>query len=368
VRDVSVTEGHAGTLTAYLPVSLSARPAAGVSVQYATADGSATAGFDYVATSGTLWFGPNDTVRTIPVVVKGDVATEGDETVVITLANASGATIVDGDATLTILDDEGVPKPPLRSVWNVAQEGMPSISGSAFGAGRYVLVGSHEIWTSTNGVDWAPAANPAPVDVAQVVYAGGQFVAVGGGILTSPDGRAWTQRSSRGGCCVAYGNGRYVVPGHPILTSTDGISWTEHAAPAGLAPWNSIAFGAGVFVVLAHHAVSTSTDGVDWTPRTIPDEMAQLQSVTFAAGEFHAAAGSCCGIASVMKSADGFTWTAWLKGWETTGNRGQGITAAGPDGNLVAVLEHARAYISEGGNRTPCVDDPWGCWPASTTA
>lgn len=363
VQDVVVTEGHFGTLTAYVPVILSAPAPNGASVQFATASGTASAGSDYQATSGTLWFGGNDTLRTISIVVNGDVVSEGDEIVLVTLTNASGADIADGNAVVTIADDEGAPKPPLRSIWNVAQEGMPGMSGSAYGAGRYVLVGSREIWTSTNGLDWSPAANPAQADVRHVIYASGQFVAVGsGGILTSPDGLAWTQRSTRGAPCVAYGNGRYVAPGNPILISSNGVSWTEHTPPSGWPNWNSIAFGGGVFVaVVKGVGLSTSTDGLTWTPQQYPAEMALLRSVIFAAGKFWASAGGCCGTGAAMSSPDGINWTMILQRWETTGENGQGMTAAGPTGNLVAVLEHAHVYISDGGATIPC--DLGLCWP-----
>ena len=71
VNDVSVTEGHTGTTLATFTVTLSpANPTQAVTVNYATANGSATAGSDYAATSGTVTFDPSVTTRTFTVSVR----------------------------------------------------------------------------------------------------------------------------------------------------------------------------------------------------------------------------------------------------------------------------------------------------------
>src|SRR5262249_49911015 len=59
IDDVTLTEGDAGTVNAVFTVHLVAENGQTVTVQYSTADGSAIAGKDYVATSGTLTFGPS---------------------------------------------------------------------------------------------------------------------------------------------------------------------------------------------------------------------------------------------------------------------------------------------------------------------
>jgi hypothetical protein len=79
-----------------------------VTVQYATADGTATAaGQDYVATSGTLTFQPGQTSKTVTVSVRGDRTQEADETFFLKLANSQGATIADGQGLGTIQNDDG---------------------------------------------------------------------------------------------------------------------------------------------------------------------------------------------------------------------------------------------------------------------
>src|SRR5215831_1915448 len=64
INDVSVTEGNSGTTNAVFTVTLSAVSSQSVTVHFATADNTATAGSDYVATSGTLTFNPGDTTKT----------------------------------------------------------------------------------------------------------------------------------------------------------------------------------------------------------------------------------------------------------------------------------------------------------------
>ena len=79
-----------------------------VSVDYATSDGTATAGSDYTATSGTLNFADGDAAsKTFTVAISQDAILEGNETVNLTLSNATGgAALGQSSATLTIMDDE----------------------------------------------------------------------------------------------------------------------------------------------------------------------------------------------------------------------------------------------------------------------
>jgi hypothetical protein len=104
--DVTLTEGQAGTTNAQFTVSLSASSSSTVTVTYATADGTATAGSDYVAASGTLTFPAGTTRQTVVVAVKGDKTQESDETFGVSLGGASHATIADGQDLGTIVNDD----------------------------------------------------------------------------------------------------------------------------------------------------------------------------------------------------------------------------------------------------------------------
>jgi len=106
VTDVSVMEGNSGFTAAIFTVTLSRASADPVTVNYATADGSATAGSDYQAASGTLTFAPGETSKTITVLVNGDRLGEPNETFAVNLSGAINATIADGQGLGTIVDDE----------------------------------------------------------------------------------------------------------------------------------------------------------------------------------------------------------------------------------------------------------------------
>ena len=108
VGDVSVTEGNNLTTTATFTVSLSAASGQTITVNYATADGTANAGSDYVARSGTLTFAPGTTTQNVAVTINGDTTVEPDETFTLNLSGASNASIARAAATGTILNDDAV--------------------------------------------------------------------------------------------------------------------------------------------------------------------------------------------------------------------------------------------------------------------
>ena len=113
-------EGQPAEFTA----RLSAPSGAAVTVSYATVDGTAAAGSDYSAASGTLRFEPGETSQTIAVTTLDDSDSEVDETFTLTLSAASGATIADGTGVGTIADNE----PPTLSIDDAAPvtEGEPA--------------------------------------------------------------------------------------------------------------------------------------------------------------------------------------------------------------------------------------------------
>src|SRR5262249_32648527 len=106
INDMTVTEGHTGTRAKIFTLRLSAPSAQPVSVAYATVNGSALAGSDFQAASGTLTFAPGETIKPVTVLVNGDRLGEANETFVVTLSDTSNATIFDGQGTGTISDDE----------------------------------------------------------------------------------------------------------------------------------------------------------------------------------------------------------------------------------------------------------------------
>ena len=107
IADVSVAEGDSGTKTVAFAVSLNASSSSNVTVDYATADGTATtAGGDYESASGTLTINAGATSGTVSVTVNGDEVDEADETFTVALSNPSNAKLGDAEATGTITDDD----------------------------------------------------------------------------------------------------------------------------------------------------------------------------------------------------------------------------------------------------------------------
>jgi hypothetical protein len=108
IDDVAVTEGNAGPVNGAFSVRLSRPASETVTVDYATADGTATASTDYVACSGTLTFSPGVTNQIIAVTVMGDLVNEPNEFFFVNLTNPANASLGDSQATGTILNDDGV--------------------------------------------------------------------------------------------------------------------------------------------------------------------------------------------------------------------------------------------------------------------
>jgi len=75
-------------------------------VNYATSNGTATAGSDYTATSGTLSFAASIKTKTFTVPIISDTVAEPDETVIVTLSSPSAGTLIDATGVGTIRDND----------------------------------------------------------------------------------------------------------------------------------------------------------------------------------------------------------------------------------------------------------------------
>ena len=106
ISGAAVTEGNSGTTAAVFTVEFSEPSNAPATVQYATRDGSAVAGSDYLATSGTLTFAPGQTRQTISVAVIGDRIGEEIEHFSVVLSSPTGAILLNDSGTELIYDDE----------------------------------------------------------------------------------------------------------------------------------------------------------------------------------------------------------------------------------------------------------------------
>jgi Calx-beta domain/WD40-like Beta Propeller Repeat len=161
IVDTTVVEGNTGTNDATFQVTLSQASAATVTVDYASADGTATAPDDYTQTSGTLTFAPGETAKTLVVPVVGDTLAEPSETFTVTLSTPVNSTLGDSEATGTILDDDSKLPPAAVSIADArpVKEGDPHGKGS--GGDAVFAVRLSTLLTTAVSVDYATADGTA---------------------------------------------------------------------------------------------------------------------------------------------------------------------------------------------------------------
>ncbi|MBL1211091.1 Calx-beta domain-containing protein, partial [Geminocystis sp. GBBB08] len=100
----TIVEGLTSPQNLTYTVTLSQVSSQTVTVQYATANGTAIAGSDYTATSGTLTFSPGQISKTITIPILNDSVNEFDENFNLTLSNPSNANLSNSSVTITVTD------------------------------------------------------------------------------------------------------------------------------------------------------------------------------------------------------------------------------------------------------------------------
>ena len=147
VADANAREGTDATLD--FAVTLDRASPTTVTVHYATEDGTAAAGADYTATSGTLSFAPGDLAKTVSVPILDDAHDEGSETLTLTLSNATGARIRDAGATGTIENSDPIPKAWLARFGRTVADHVVDAVGERLegspGGGSQVTLGGQRI-------------------------------------------------------------------------------------------------------------------------------------------------------------------------------------------------------------------------------
>jgi hypothetical protein len=169
-------EGNTGTVTTTLTVAASVVSSQPMTVAYATANATATAGSDYTAASGTLTFLPGVVSQVITLTITGDAIAEGSETFVVNLSAPSNATILDGQGVVTITDDDGATTAGLVAAFGF-NENTGTTSADASGNGHVAAI-SGAAWTTAghngnaltfDGVnDLVTVADSASLDVTRV--------------------------------------------------------------------------------------------------------------------------------------------------------------------------------------------------------
>jgi uncharacterized repeat protein (TIGR01451 family) len=149
IDDATVVEGNVGTTNLQFEVKLTAPSLQPVSVNFATSNGTAVADADYLATNGMLTFAPGVTSRVIPVAVIGDIARENPETLYVNLSGSVNSTVGRGQATGTILPDDGLSGQIQTLEWGAIA--TPQLAGVPFIATLTAYDYSGALATSFNG-------------------------------------------------------------------------------------------------------------------------------------------------------------------------------------------------------------------------
>ena len=243
------------------------------------------------------------------------------------------------------------------------------VGGIAYGNGSYIAAGSGGmVLRSADATTWESGNSGYALDVRQLIYAGGRFVAVTGGfrtggILTSENGKSWTapytdvDNYMQG---VTYGDGLYVAVGgnwlvaaEPgiVLTSSDGTNWTRRTSGTqGVI--TGVAYGNGTYVATLYdnsstgNSILTSSDSIAWTKRW-PGANAHLTGIGFGGGTFVAVGLN----GTLLKSTDGVSWMTHRSGALENLNGvayGNGtFIAAGRSGSIVQSIGPAPRFRSE---------------------
>jgi uncharacterized protein YegP (UPF0339 family) len=158
IQDATVVEADGGSANLVFSVSLSETVEYDVSVGYATRNGSALAGSDYVAATGVLGLSAGTPSGTIPVVVNGDTLVELDETFFVELSNPVGANIAVGSAVGTIVNEDA---PTLAvSATSAAMGELVQVSVADGPGNRTDWVALASVGSaSTSYVDWKYLSN-----------------------------------------------------------------------------------------------------------------------------------------------------------------------------------------------------------------
>jgi hypothetical protein len=272
VNDVSVSEGNSGSSSATFTVSLSAASSAAVTVAYATSDGTARAGSDYSAASGTLTFAPGVLTRTVSVAVTGDALFEADETFALGLSSPSGASIADASGAGTIVNDDAQPSLAISDVTvNEGNSGtvnaVLTVSLSAPSGLPVNVAYATAAGTATAGADFTPTSGTlafAPGTTSLTVS-----VPVLGDVLDEADETFTVGLSSASGATIADGQGVATIrddDATPSLTVSD-ASVTEGDTGTTSAVFTvSLSAASGLPVTVAYAtADGTAVAGGDYT-------------------------------------------------------------------------------------------------------
>jgi hypothetical protein len=150
VADTMVIEPASGTTTAFFPVTLSSASAQTVSVDFATADGTAIAGTDYLTTNGTVTFAPGTTSQMVPVTILADPVKDPTVAFTLSLSAPVGTTLNRAQATGTIIDNSAAARLQFTQSNYSVSEASPQATITVSRTGGTTLPAS-ATWTASDG-------------------------------------------------------------------------------------------------------------------------------------------------------------------------------------------------------------------------
>jgi len=272
--------------------------------------------------------------------------------------------------------------------WTVQTTGLTDDFSKIAWTGQRYVVGSYNSSTLRNSLDGTAWSAPAPSigPVTDILWTGSLLVAVGwNGVVTSPDGTSWTQRSTTTSLTSLSWNGSQYVTvtlSGGVLTSPDAVTWTanvQRITTSGLyglvwannqfyavgdygtilssldgASWDRVSATEHIREVATdgtHWVASgengslvTSTDAINWTP-TLSNTYNTLWSVVATRNPLlpnvqFVAVGA---LGTILTSADGVTWTSqnstttqmlWGVAWA-----GNMLVAVGEGGTIITSVD-----------------------------
>jgi hypothetical protein len=273
ISDCTITEGSAGQAPCAFTVSLSAPSGQAVSVAFATADGTAAAGFDYVAGAGTVSLPAGTTSVPVPVTINGDLQDETDEIYTVNLSSPVNATIADSQGVGTIVDDD---PPPALSVSDcAATEGDAAqtscvftvslsaasglVVGVSFATADGTAVGGQDYLAASGTLSFPPGVTTQPVTVAVI-----------GDLLDEPTEDFTVDLSAPTGATIADGQGTGTITDNDPPPSVSVGDCAVVEGDAGLTPCGfTVALsGPSSFTVTVSYATADggATAPIDYTP------------------------------------------------------------------------------------------------------
>ena len=329
---LTVVSAHAREgIDAHLPfgVLLDRESTTAVTVDYTTVDGTAVAGSDYTATSGTLTFAAGETRKTVPVPVLDDDIDEGSETLTLRLSNPQGAIIANGEGTGIITNDDPNPEAWLarfgRTVTGQVLDAVEARLAAPRTPGAEASLAGQALppWRGGDGASPATVSEAGDDAAAGLVPGGAEDRTA---LASMTAWLAQTGSEGRGSAGLgAYGDDGGLEPQSYALTQRDLIVGTSFALTGGSAEGGGFAslWGRGSIAgfdgregsLTVNGEVTTGLVGADW-----------------------ASANWIAGLAIGHSSGTG----GWRRGGACGANCGGGI-----DANLTGLYPYAGLTLSE---------------------